>query len=84
MNTKNDELTIIYKFIKAKHQNLAKMADEELRKVERNKQILKEMRREKRLKAKKDIKMSDYEEDDDEGDESEEASYDDNATLAQV
>jgi len=65
MQTTNDELTIIYKFIRAKKQNLAKMAQEELRKVERNKQILKEMRKEKRLKEKGEIKMYDYEDDED-------------------
>jgi len=65
MATTNDELTIIYKFIRAKKQNLAQMAQEELRKVERNKKILREMRKEKRLKEKGEIKMSDYEDDED-------------------
>ena len=38
---------VIYKFFRAKKQDLAKMAEEELTRVEHNKSILEEMRRKK-------------------------------------
>ena len=63
--TTNDEITVIYKFIRAKKQDLAKMADEELRKVQRNKMILKEMRKNKRLKERSELGADDMEDVDD-------------------
>lgn len=46
------EIKIVYKFYKAKKQDLAKMAEEEMRRVEENKRILAEMREKKEKKEK--------------------------------
>lgn len=71
----NDEITIIYKFIRAKKQDLAKMADEELRKVQRNKEILRDMRRAKKLKQREELGITTPEEEDED--------YDDNDDILQ-
>ena len=34
------QIKVIYKFFKSKNQNLAKLADEELKRVQRNKEII--------------------------------------------
>lgn len=46
------EIKIVYKFYKAKKQDLAKMAADEMRRVEENKRILAEMREKKEKKEK--------------------------------
>lgn len=46
---KVDRITIVYKFIRSKKQDLAKLAKEELEKVRKNKLILREMRIKKKL-----------------------------------
>lgn len=51
---KVNELKIVYKFYKAKKQDLARLAEEELRRVAENKRILSEMR-EKKGKEKQDL-----------------------------
>ncbi len=47
-----EEITIVYRFFRSKMQDMAKFAEEELKRVERNKQILAEMRRKKELNQK--------------------------------
>ncbi len=44
---KVNEIKIVYKFYRAKKQDLAKMAEDELKRIEENKKILKEMREKK-------------------------------------
>lgn len=49
---KTNEIKIIYKFFKAKKQDLAKMAEDEMKRMEENKRILNEMREKKKEKEK--------------------------------
>lgn len=68
VNEKNDDLTVIYKFIKAKKQDLAKMAADEMKRIEENQRALKEMRRQKKIKTKRELGITAEEENDDEED----------------
>ena len=45
-----EEITIVYRFFRSKMQDMAKFAEDELKRVEKNKQILAEMRRQKEIK----------------------------------
>lgn len=65
---KNDDLTVIYKFIKAKKQDLAKMAADEMKRIEENQRALKEMRRQKKIKTKRELGITEEEERDDDDD----------------
>ena len=49
---KVNDIKIVYKFYKAKKQDLARLAEEELKRIEENKRILNEMREKKQEKEK--------------------------------
>jgi len=87
MPDNSDQITVVYKFIKAKKQDLAKMAAEELKRVRRNQKILKDMRKQKRLKEKEELLNQSgssirYEEEEDEDDDDDDLYEDESLSPA--